>query len=362
VAGYAVSGGRVMWPASAGIETMPDNIWGIVLAGGRGTRFWPVSTRARPKQFIDLLGGGTLLQQTVRRLGALCSPARVLIVTGAEYSALAREQLPGIPEENILLEPCPRNTSASIGWAAGVMASRGAAGDLMAVVPSDHSIRPDEGFTSTLLRAAVPASEGWLMTLGIRPDRPATGYGYLEAGESMGGFLRVVSFREKPDAATAASYLAGGRHFWNAGIFMWKAEAILEEIGRLLPDLASGLTAVGTGPGCDPEVFGALPVISIDYGVMEKAGRVGMVEAAFEWDDVGDWPAARRAGIARGGILQVDSGDCTVWNPGRLTVILGVRGLSIVEAGDVTLVMSDEYSQKLRDVVAELERERPDLV
>jgi mannose-1-phosphate guanylyltransferase len=341
---------------------MAGQVWGVVLAGGRGTRFWPVSTRSTPKQFLDMLGEGTLLQNTFRRVNLLCPPERILVVTGAEHSGEVEAQLPGMPRRNILLEPVPRNTAASIGWAAHVISLRGGPEDTMIVVPSDHAITPDQGFAETLERAVAAAARGWLMTVGVPPDRPATGYGYLEKGEEVGGFWKVSSFREKPDLATAEIYVSGGRHFWNAGIFAWRADGILREIGRSLPCLHGSLLALTSEPLGDTGLFEGMPSVSIDYGVMEKAENVGMVEALFKWDDVGDWPAARRSGIGRGEVAAFESRDFTVWAPGSLTVLLGVSDISVVSANGVILVMNDAYSQKLRDVVAWMEKEKPGLV
>jgi mannose-1-phosphate guanylyltransferase len=341
---------------------MAGQVWAVVLAGGRGTRFWPVSTRSRPKQFVEMLGRGTLLQNTVERVRLLCPRERTLVLTGAEYSSEVARQLPGLPAENILLEPVPRNTAPSIGWAAQILSTRGSGADLMFVVPSDHLITPDSGFAETMELALRAAEDGWLMTVGVKPDRPATGYGYLEVGEDLGGFRRVSSFREKPDLATAEAWAAGGRHLWNAGIFAWRADAILGEIRKSLPGLFASLAGLGEGPIPEPGAFEGMPSISVDYGVMENASRVGTVEARFSWDDVGDWPAARRAGIGRGEVASFDSSECTVWTPGMLTVLLGVRNLSVVTAGGVLLVMGDGCSQQLRDVVAWMEKEKPGLV
>lgn len=341
---------------------MRSDLHAVIMAGGRGTRFWPASTRSRPKQFMDLLGGGTLLQNTVARLEGLCPMERILVVTGTDFKREVTSQLPGLPVENLLLEPMPMNTSASIGWAASVLAERGRSGDLMAVLPSDHAVSPAEGFRETLLDAGGAADAGWLCTVGVKPDRPATGYGYLEVGGAGDGFMVVSSFREKPDAGTAEAFLAGGRHYWNAGMFVWRVEAILNEIRMHLPGLSAALGNLGRTTEASAEVYSRLPSVSIDYGVMEKSSRIAMVPARFSWDDVGDWPALRRRGASRGEALLVGSADCTVWNPGGLTVLLGLERVSVVNSNGVVLVMSDDYAQKLRDVVSELERDRPDLV
>ncbi len=339
-----------------------DDIHAVIMAGGRGTRFWPVSRKASPKQFVELLEGRTLLQATVARLEGLVPPARTLVVTGVDFAGTVRDQLPAIPPENILLEPSGRNTAACICWAAMEIRRRHGGAAVMAVLPSDHLVSDDEGFRSSIAAAAAAALDGWLVTVGIVPDRPATGYGYLEADPPEGGISRVARFVEKPDQATARAFLESGRFLWNAGMFVWRADSILDEIGRQLPALHSALAGMRTGSEADPAVYGRLESVSIDYGVMEKAGRVAVVRASFGWDDLGDWPAARRAGVSRGRCLVVDGHDCTAWTPGRLTVVMGLSGVSVVESGGVILVMSDESAQKLRDVVTGLEATDPDLV
>ena len=342
---------------------MESSFFGVIMAGGRGTRFWPVSTRKLPKQFLRLTGELTMLQETASRFEGLCGHGEIMVVTGSDHRDIVMEQLPWIRNENLLLEPSGRNTAACIGWAAKILVDRGCGSDLMVVVPSDHVIDDPEGFRNTLLRAAQPAIDGKLVTIGIPPDRPATGYGYLEKGKSLSeGVFEVLSFREKPDLETASEYYSGGRYFWNAGMFIWRADVIMEEIARHLPELSGELLQLGPGTCPDPEQYDALQSISIDYGVMENADNVVVVPARFGWNDIGDWPSARRCGVGRGEVLAIGSGNNIVWNQGKLTVLLGVSDISVVETDSVTLIMSDEYSQKLRKVVAELEDKKPDLM
>jgi mannose-1-phosphate guanylyltransferase len=213
------------------------------------------------------------------------------------------------------------------------------------------------------LKAALPAKDGKLVTIGITPDRPATGYGYLEKGKIYSeGVYEVSSFREKPNLEKAEEYLENGNYFWNAGMFIWRADVIMEEIARYLPELSDGIRELDSGTCPDTGKYDALQAISIDFGVMEKADNVVMVPAEFGWNDIGDWPSARRCGVGRGEVLAVDSENTTVWNGGKITVLLGISNVSVVETDSVTLVMSDEYSQKLREVVSDLEDAKPDLV
>ncbi|MFO8183478.1 MAG: mannose-1-phosphate guanylyltransferase [Candidatus Aegiribacteria sp.] len=342
---------------------MEQRFAAVIMAGGRGTRFWPVSTSGMPKQFLKLTGDRTMLQQTADRFQGLCGRDSVLVVTGREYGDTVMEQLPWLDRENLLLEPSGRNTAPCIGWAAATLIERGLGSSLMVVVPSDHVIDSPEGFRETVRLAAGPAAEGRLVTIGIPPDRPATGFGYLHAGRPCGDDVsRVISFTEKPDSATASRYLASGEYLWNAGMFIWRPDEIMNEISAHLPRLARGLQGLGKETTPDPEVYCSLESVSVDYGIMEKAEDVVVVPARFGWNDIGDWPSARECGVGRGEVLSMDSGNTTVWNPGKLTVLMGLSNVSVVETEKVTLVMSDEYSQRLREIVAELEKSDPDLV
>jgi len=337
---------------------------GVIMAGGRGTRFWPASTAGKPKQFLRLLGQRSMLQLTADRLEHICGRDRIIVVSSSRHGDLVREQLPWLPKENLLLEPSGRNTAACIGWTAETLLKRGMSDSVMVVVASDHRIKPVSGFVSTMEVAIALAEQGWLVTIGIEPLRAATGYGYLEEGESLGdGAWRVSRFREKPDKETAEEYVRSGKFYWNSGMFVWRVDRILDEIGRHIPDLLDGLAAISGQISPPLNRYDALPSVSIDCGVMEKADRVLMVRARFEWDDVGDWPGSRRAGVSRGDLISVDSDDFTVWNEGgSLTVLMGVHGITVVETDLVTLVMSDEHSQDLREFVGRMEEERPDLI
>ena len=348
---------------------MSAEIFPVIMAGGRGTRFWPASTRSRPKQFLGLgTGGKSLFEDTFERASLLSDPAGIVVVASVEHAETIMDITPGLARENLLLEPVGRNTAACVAWAAERVRSMTPGGDreaVMVVMPSDHLIRDRQGFASTMARAAGLALDDWLVTTGIAPTHAATGYGYLELGEAVDDSSRLVSsFREKPSPDLARSYVSSGRYLWNAGIFIWRPARILEEIARHLPEVAHAVEELRDVREPSMEVYSAIPSISIDYGVMEKAESVAVVPAAFDWDDMGDWSAARRAGVSMGDSMLVDSGgDVTVWcEDGSLTVLVGVDGISVVRTDGATLVVADGSEQSLREVVEKLGSDRPDLV
>ncbi len=326
--------------------------FGVIMAGGRGTRFWPLSTSAKPKQFLDLLPGGTMLQLTADRLAEVCGRDNIIVVAGREHGDLVLEQMPWLDAENLLLEPVGRNTAPCIGWAASVLAERGHGDSTMLVMASDHRIHPVEEFVRTARVAVLAADDGYLVTMGITPGHPATGYGYLEKGAEVSkGVFRVKSFREKPDPDTARRFLEAGSYLWNSGMFVWRVSGILKALAEHMPVLLEGLSGIG---GCirpDRDTFGALPAVSVDVGVMEKADNVVVVPASFQWSDIGDWPGARDAGVSRGETIVVDSENTLVYDAtGRLTVIMGLKNVSVVCTDTATLVMADSCAQKLREV------------
>jgi mannose-1-phosphate guanylyltransferase len=345
----------------------------LVLAGGSGTRFWPASRRRRPKQLLVLEPGPggvdrSLLQATVERLAPLVPPERVWVCTGASLLDEVRAQLPAIPAAQILAEPVGRNTAAAIGWAIDALPAAARDG-VLAVLPSDHRIADAAGFRLTLEAAAVAAAERDLvMTLGVVPTHPETGFGYLELGAPLGteGALRqVVRFREKPDAATAAAFVASGRHLWNAGIFVFRPATMRAALARHQPVLARGLDAIAAAPERLAELYPTLPSISIDHGVMEHLEQIGALPLTCGWSDLGSWAAlaeilprdASRNSL-RGDVVAVEAHDNLVFAERGAVALLGVSGLTVVRAGEVVLVLPTARAQDLRLVVAALEREQ----
>jgi len=350
-------------------------MFAVIMAGGRGTRFWPRSREKMPKHLLDIQSEKSLIRETVDRIRPLVSPERTLIVTGRSHAVELIRLLPEIPSENIIIEPVGRNTAPCIGLAALHIQKR--AGDaVMLVLPSDHRIAAEAQFRHVLEAAAVAAaSQEALLTIGIEPTGPATGYGYLEAGElvSTDGDLqirRVKSIREKPDLATAGEFLEKGGFLWNSGMFIWKASTILSEIARFLPDVYQGLTEIQPVLGGEGEdavierVYPSLPSVSIDYGVMEKAKNVLVLPGDFGWSDLGSWdalweesPKDEDGNVVRGRFIGIDSGDSLVYSPEKLVALVGVRDIFVVETKDALLICRRERSQDVRRVVEKLEKE-----
>ena len=347
----------------------------VIMAGGRGTRFWPRSREKKPKHLLDILSDRTIIQETVDRIRPLVKPKNILIVTGKKHAGELMRQLPEIPAQNILIEPVGRNTAACIGWAA-VHVQKKAKDDVMVVLPSDHGIGNPDRYRKVLAAAALAAEKkNGLVTIGIQPTGPHTGYGYMEGGDACGKvagekLLRVKSFREKPNLKQAEAFLDAGNFFWNSGMFIWKASTILSEIGQFLPDLYAGLMTIKASLGKGNEartvagVYKNLKSISIDYGVMEKAKDVFVIPASFGWSDVGSWDALweisakdRNGNAATGGSHAVfeSSEDSLVCSPKKLVALIGVKDILVIETKDALLICRRGQSQDVKKIVDALE-------
>jgi mannose-1-phosphate guanylyltransferase len=341
-----------------------------VLAGGSGTRFWPRSRADVPKQLLALAGKRSLLQDAAQRMASLVGWRRVIIVTGARHAAAVRRQLPRLGRAQVLREPVGRNTAPAIALAALRIASLSPKA-CMIVVPSDHVIGVGPRFARTIERAFdVAERTGALVTLGIRPTRPETGYGYIRPGARLaganGGTTWVDAFIEKPPLARARQLVKGGA-LWNSGMFVWRVDRILDELDRLLPEVLGPLARAARrgGDAALARAYRRLPSVSIDTGVMERAARVAVVPATFSWSDVGSWAAAgdlwRQRGPAgnasRGRVVALVSRGCVVDSPERLVALLGVENLVVVDTPDAVLVCRVDRAQDVRRVVAELERQ-----
>jgi mannose-1-phosphate guanylyltransferase len=346
----------------------------FVLAGGRGTRFWPLSRRERPKQLLDFTGEGSLLALTCERLEPLVPPENQWIITNADLVEAVREVVPAIPPEQVLAEPVGRNTAPAVGLAAELLLARGE--DVpFAVLPSDHLITPAGAFRDRLAEAFELSRRGHLITFGVRPDRAETGYGYIETGEPVGegsDALRVEAFREKPDLETAEGYLASGRHLWNSGMFVWQASAVAAGLQEHAPDVLAPLRTLARAarPGTEDfaaafeRAYEAVPSISIDYALMENADDVVVLPATFRWNDVGHWAAMRElwphdpSGNAfRGRVVAVDAASNVVHGEDRLTALIGVDDLVVVSTDRVTMVCPVDRSQDVKRLLERLEAE-----
>ena len=343
-------------------------LYPVVMAGGSGTRFWPLSRKARPKQFLALATDRPLIVETVKRLEGLATPGRTYVVCGPVHARAVRRLLPRLPAANVLVEPIARNTAPAIGLATLHVQARDPEG-VLAVLPSDHHVADVPGFRAVLVRAAEVARSGALVTIGIEPTRPETGYGYIRVGEQLhGGAARVKAFVEKPDAPTAAGYLASGGYLWNGGIFVFTARAMLEAIARHMPELAAVLDRIAPTLGTSrygaalKKWFPTAKAVSIDYGVMEKAEQIAVVPGAFGWSDVGSFAAlpevrpgddAGNVVVGEGAVL-VDSAGCVVVGSGRPLGLVGLRDMVVVDSGDAVLVVPRDRSQDVRAVVQSL--------
>lgn len=352
-------------------------ITAVIMAGGRGERFWPKSRNNRPKQFLSLTSDGeTMIQKTVKRLSPLVSAEDIFIVTNAAYADLVNDQLPDVPRENILCEPCARNTAPCIAFAAAIIQKK--YGDaMMLVLPSDHLIGYENIYIKTLQTAIRTAEEGNnLVTIGITPAYPETGYGYINFGKEAGDAYEVERFVEKPDLPTAKKYLASGKYLWNSGMFVWKASAIMYNMKQFMPEIHDGAVRIGDSYGTDSyeeiliKEFTAFTSESVDFGIMEKASDIYTIPGSFGWDDVGSWLAVERINETDdkknyfdGDVIAVDSERTTVCGGKRLVATIGTRDIVIVDTDDVLLVCSKNNTQDVKKVIAQLkEHGRNDLV
>jgi mannose-1-phosphate guanylyltransferase len=349
----------------------------LIMAGGGGTRFWPRSRAARPKQFLTFTGEQTLLQQACDRLEAQVALADTWVITSSAHVDETRRQLPQLPAANVVGEPCGRDTAACIGLGAALIARRDPDG-VMIVTPADHVIEPLPEFARAIRAASLLVEENptALVTFGIAPTFPATGYGYIHRGEAIGArqgvhTFRVAAFREKPAFDVAERYIATGEYFWNGGIFVWKAATILDELRHHKPALADGVERIAKAwpdESVIRNIYPTLEKISIDFAVMEHAKNVLVVQAPFQWDDVGSWLALERmhpqdadGNTVLANHCGVRTNNCVIaGDPGRLIATVGVSNLLIVQDGDATLVVDRKEEGNVKLIVEKLRQEKRD--
>ena len=357
----------------------------VIPAGGSGTRLWPLSRAAHPK-FLHALTGGerSLIQTTIDRLAPLAPPERTFIVTGGAHAAAIARQLPDLPDGNILVEPAPRDSAPAIGLAAAIIHARDPEA-IMGSFASDHLVHDEEAFRDAVRAAAAAAREGYLVTIGITPTAPETGYGYIRQGEPLdtGGptttAYRVEQFKEKPSRAVAKRYLASGQYLWNASMFVWRTATLLDELERQLPELHAGLTRIAADWDTPRQgetlgtVWSTLPKVTIDHGIMEGARRVATVPGRFGWNDVGDWdtlatvlPAGDGGNVVLGGgdaghHLAIDTQRSLIAPAsGRIIATLGLRDVIVVDTEDAVLVCPRNRAQDVRQLVEALREQGRD--
>ncbi len=351
-------------------------MYAAILAGGVGTRLWPRSRQDRPKQFTDITGTGvTMIQATAERLAGLMPTNHLFVLTGGAYAGLATEQLPEVPPRQIIVEPSGRNTAPAIGLACVHLAQHDPTA-VIAILPADHIIPDGAALRAALRRAANVAREGYLVTLGIQPTFPHTGYGYIKRSaliDDVDGLpaFRVERFLEKPNRSLAETFVAEGGYYWNGGIFISRVDRLLAEFESQTPEMYAALERIGAAIGAPDEeaVLAAewetLPSISIDYAIMERAQRVAVVPLNAGWSDVGSWDALETVlnkddagnSIAKGDVLLLDSHDNIVYSDKRIVALVNVNNLVVVETEDTLLIGDKGQMQRVKDVVEQLRAE-----
>lgn len=334
-----------------------DYIFAVILAGGSGTRFWPLSREQWPKQFLKISGEKSLIAQTVDRARTISRGGDVMIVAGRELAEKIRLELAG-EAVRFVIEPAAKNTAPAIALAAMAICREGGDG-FMVVLPSDHVIGEKDRFIRGVQKALTAAGEGFLVTLGITPGRPETGYGYIKRGGPLGeDVYRVERFTEKPDGATALRFLKEGGYYWNSGMFVWKASAYLKEVEKHIPALHESIRNAGDDEEGLGVSFSGVEPISVDFGIMEKSENVAVVACDFSWSDVGSWSALEEiqekdegGNVSLGNVLAVDCNDSIFYAGSDLVAAVGLQGMVVVDTEDATLVVPKERAQDVRKVV-----------
>lgn len=353
---------------------MKSNIYAVIMAGGRGTRFWPRSRASMPKQVLNIVGDNTMIQDTLYRMQELVPPENVYVITNSTLKSIIEEQLPEVPPDQIIAEPHGRNTAPCVALASAIISARDPHG-IMAVMTSDHLIQNNDAFVEDMAFAAsIAENNEKLVTFGIPPTKPETGYGYIHLGDVFAGAngksaRNVRRFVEKPDLETAKHFFECGEYLINSGMFVWKLETIIEEFQLHLQSIAEGILTIKNAVGTDKEratierVFPTMTSISIDYGILEQSERVAVVPASFDWNDLGSWSSAYEVrdknedgNVLLGKCVTMDSKNCYLRSEDKLVAVLGVENVVVVETTDAILVCnrgSEQNVGKLVDLMKE---------
>lgn len=346
--------------------------YALIMCGGSGSRFWPKSRKAYPKQFLKPLGPDTMLQSTFSRIRNLIPIENIYVVTNKNYVDIIREQLPELGEDNLIVEPMQKETATCIGHSAVRLMKKDSEA-VMVVLPSDHHIENENAFITTLQQGMLIAENSkHLITIGVKPTRPETAYGYIQIGKKIDeewpiDTYKVRRFTEKPNKEKATEFIEDGRYLWNSGMFIWKVSSLLKQYKKHLPEIYESLKAIRDGLGTDNEFsileeeYEKIEGISIDYGIMEKSKDVYVIECNFGWDDIGNWTAMERymerdewGNQTKGRFLQIDSRDCIVCGEKRLIAAIGVNDLIIVDTDDVLLICRRERDQDIKELLSKL--------
>lgn len=347
----------------------------VIMAGGVGSRFWPRSKQEKPKQLIRIFGENTMIQDTVNRLDGLVEKENVFIITNQIQKDRVIEQLPDVPKENIIAEPFGKNTAACIGLAS-ILIHKKSKDAVTIILPADHLIKDEQGFRETVLKAAEFASTtDSLLTIGIKPTRPETGYGYIQFIDEQisDEIYRVQTFAEKPNLLTAKRFVEAGDFLWNSGMFIWKTETILNEIKVLLPDLHDGLQKIEKAIDTDQfdevltTVYGQLISVSIDYGIMEKSNKVFLTKGDFSWSDVGSWEEVyqlskktNEGNTNYGDVYTENTSDSYIFSPRKFTAVVGLENIIVIDTNDALLICNRENAQDVKHVVDYLKMNNKD--
>lgn len=341
-------------------------IYGVIMAGGSGTRFWPLSRKTTPKQLLNLSGNGLMINETIDRMAGFIKKENIFIVTNAEQADKMKELVEdGIQMDHILSEPAARNTSACVGYAAMEIIKKYGDG-VMCIFPSDHYIKDEDSFTKVLKDAIrVAESSDKLVTIGITPTFPSTGYGYIKFDKMQNENVKSVEkFVEKPNYETAVKYLKSGEFLWNSGMFVWKASTIMNDFKRFLPKVYNALVEISDAMNTEDEadtitkIYPTIPSISIDYGIMERSDEVVVIEGDFGWNDVGSWDMLGalydtddNGNIIKGDQINLETSNCISYSDKRLIATIGIENTIIVETDDVVLVCDKEKAQDVKKIV-----------